>query len=76
MHMGFVVENNMRFLQRIPEKDIGLDHLEALVHHRRAVDGDLRAHVPSRVGEGLFGFRRSKIFPFLVAERPAGSGDI
>ena len=28
---------------------MGLNHLQALVHHRRAVDSDLRAHVPVRV---------------------------
>ena len=35
------------------EQLVGLDHLEALVHERRRVDGDLRAHLPGGVGQGL-----------------------
>ena len=36
-----------------PEQVMGLNHLQALVHHRRAVDRDLRAHVPVRVRRRL-----------------------
>ena len=35
------------------EQLVGLDHLEALVHQRRRVDGDLGAHVPRGVAQGV-----------------------
>ena len=35
------------------EQLVGLDHLEALVHQRRRVDGDLRTHAPRRMGQGV-----------------------
>ena len=35
------------------EEQVGLDELEALVHQRRGVDRDHRAHVPGRVREGV-----------------------
>ena len=37
---------------------VGLDDLQALVHERGRVDGDLGAHVPGRVGQGVLGARR------------------
>ena len=40
---------------RRPEQMVCLDHLEALVHERRAVDRDASAHVPGRVRERLLG---------------------
>ena len=35
------------------EEPLRLDHLEPLVHHRGRVDGDLRAHIPRRVFQGV-----------------------
>ena len=35
------------------EQVMGLDHLEALVHQGRRVDGDPPAHLPGGMGEGL-----------------------
>ena len=35
------------------EEPFSLDHLEALVHHRGRVDGNLSAHVPSRMAQGV-----------------------
>src|SRR6185295_1615026 len=37
-----------------PEQKVRLDDLERLVRTRRAVDGDLAAHTPRRVAEGVF----------------------
>ena len=39
--------------RRGAEQLVGLDDLEALVHERRGVDGDLGAHAPGGVGQGL-----------------------
>ena len=36
-----------------PEQLVGLDHLQALVHQRARVDGDLRPHLPGGMGERL-----------------------
>ena len=36
-----------------PEELVGLNHLEALVHQRRRVDGDLGTHRPRRMGQGV-----------------------
>ena len=38
---------------RHAEQPVRLDHLEALVHHRRRIDGDLAAHHPVRMRAGL-----------------------
>ena len=38
-------------LARQTEEEVRLDHLEALVHHRRRIDRDLRAHLPRRMRE-------------------------
>ena len=35
------------------EQLVGLDDLQALVHQRARIDGDLRAHLPRRVGQSL-----------------------
>ena len=37
------------------EQPVRLDHLEALVHQRRRVDGDLAAHPPGRMAERVVG---------------------
>ena len=39
------------------EQPVGLDDLEALVHQRRRVDGDLAAHLPRRMPQRVFGTR-------------------
>ena len=35
------------------EEPLRLNHLEALVHHRGRVDGDLRTHVPGGMAQGI-----------------------
>ena len=40
-------------LGRQLEQMVRLDQLEALVHHRRRVDRNLRAHIPSRMSDRL-----------------------
>ena len=51
-----------------------LNHLEALVHHARAIDGDLRAHLPCGVTQRLSARRTLDIALLPCAERPARRG--
>ena len=53
---------------------IGLDQLQALVHQRGAVDGDLAAHRPVGVLQGLLGRGGFASRPVPGAERPARRG--
>ena len=53
-HVDLVVADADAVLPgRRAEQLVGLDDLEALVHERRRVDGDLRAHDPGGVGQGV-----------------------
>ena len=55
------------------EEVVRLDHLEALVHQRRAVDRDPAAHLPGRVVERLGDAYGAEIV--AAAEGAAGGGD-
>ena len=57
------------------EQLVGLDHLEALVHQRRRVDRDLRAHLPRRVGQRLVDVDVGELGARAAAERPAAGGE-
>ena len=60
--------------RRRPEQPVRLDHLEALVHQRRRVDGDLAAHPPGRMAErGVDGDAGQRLGG-QVPERPARRG--
>ena len=56
VHDRLRVHHDVDLVEGDAEQLVGLDHLEALVHERRRVDGDLGAHVPGgvaqRVGDG------------------------
>jgi hypothetical protein len=54
----------------------GLDKLESLIHHRRRIDGDFRAHFPDRMAQRLIGCDTGKLIFGLVKKRPAGRGEI
>ena len=56
------------------EQEVRLDHLEALVHQRRRVDRDLRAHVPRRVRERVGRADVAQVVGGAPAERAAGRG--
>ena len=58
-----------------PEQLVGLDHLEALVHERRGVDRDLRAHVPRGVLERVGDRDQRKLLTRVAAERPSARGE-
>mgnify|MGYP006280782705 CR=1 FL=1 len=53
------------------EEQVRLDHLQALVHQGRGVDGDQRAHRPGRVREGLLEGHPGQAFAVPPAERSA-----
>ena len=53
---------------------VRLDDLQALVHERGRVDGDLGAHRPGGVGQGVRRGRGGHGLRRPVAERPAGGG--
>jgi hypothetical protein len=57
------------------EELVRLDHLEALVHQRRRVDGDLGPHVPRRVGERVLDGDGGQLGGGAAAERPAARGE-
>lgn len=52
------------------EEPLGFDDLEALVHQRSRVDGNLGAHGPSGVLEGVGGSDRAEL---LVGEGAEGT---
>ena len=54
---------------------MGLDQLEALVHHRRRIDGDFRAHRPIGMGERFGARRGGDPLGAPLAERPARGRD-
>ncbi len=56
------------------EQVVGLDQLEALVHHRRRIDRDLGAHGPVRVSDRLARRDGRHLGARAAAERPAGRG--
>ena len=57
------------------EELVGLDHLEALVHEGRRVDGDLRSHRPGRVGQRVGHRDRAEPLGRPAAERAARGGE-
>ena len=56
------------------EEMMRLDQLEALVHERRRIDGDLGAHRPGRVRDRLLRRRLRDALRRPGAERPARGG--
>ena len=51
MHNGLPVDDGSDLRKRQIIQPHGLDDLQALIHERRAVDCDLRAHFPVRVAQ-------------------------
>ena len=56
------------------EQPAGLDHLEALIHERGAIDGDAVSHLPCRMIQGLLRSHRGQRFARSIAEWAARSG--
>ena len=72
------MDHDVDSLARQSEQEVRLDHLEALVHHRRRIDRDLRAHLPGGVGERVLDRDRVERVQAPLAEgaarRPSGRG--
>ena len=47
------VNQNLNLLGIDAKEPLGLNDLEALVHHRSRVDGDLGTHIPCGVPQGI-----------------------
>ena len=65
------VHDHLDLVVRRAEQLVGLDHLEALVHQRAGVDGDLRTHLPRRMGQRLVDTDVGQLVGGPAAERPA-----
>ena len=57
------------------KEPFGLDDLKALVHERCRVDGDLRAHVPCRVAQGVGSRHLVELSGVHQSERSARTGE-
>lgn len=53
VHDALRMDDNLDLLHRHVEEPLRLDHFEAFVEERGAVDGDLAAHVPGRMLQSL-----------------------
>ena len=69
------VHDDVDAVVRRAEQVVGLDDLEALVHQRRRVDGDLAAHRPRRVLERLLDGDVLELGARAPAERAARRGE-
>ncbi len=65
------MDDDVDALLRQAEEEVRLDDLEALVHHRRGVDRDLRPHLPRRVRERVRDRDRVEGVEAPLAERAA-----
>jgi hypothetical protein len=69
------VDGDLDPLVRHAEQEVGLDHLEPLVHQRGGVDRDLGAHRPGGMGERLLGRDGGQVGGGEAAKRAARGGD-
>ena len=75
MHDGLGVDEGGEFFGWQTKKMVGFDEFEGLVHHGGGVDGDLGAHVPCGVVEGLLGCGVVGFFGVGITERATGCGE-
>src|SRR5882724_10992620 len=73
MHDRGRLEHDLDAVVRDVEEEVRLDQLESLVGEGRGVHGDLRAHAPRRMREGLLRVHADELVPPPSAERPTGS---
>ena len=68
--------NNYLYLVGLQtEKPFGLYHLKPFVHKRGGIDGDLGAHVPVGMLQGMISFDIDKEIGLFTQEGAAGSGE-
>ena len=75
MHDRLWVHHNVDPIEPDPVELIGLDDLEALVHQRGRVDGDLGPHRPCRMCKGFVDRHRGQVGRGSTAKRPPAGGD-
>ena len=66
------MDHHLDGIEADPKERVRLDHLEALVHERRGVNGDLRAHAPGRVRQRILHADVSQLVRRGGAERTTG----
>ena len=71
MYNRLWVNKHLDLLGIHTEEPFGLDDLEALVHHRSRVDGNLGTHVPCRVAQGISLGYMGNFFHRFQTERTA-----
>ena len=65
------MDHDLDLRHRKIQEPVSLDHLETLVHQCGGVDGDLRAHLPRRVVQGLLLRHPGHIVQRRLSEGPA-----
>ena len=75
VHHALRVDEHLNIVGRDAEQVHRLDEFQALVHHRRGIDADLRAHAPVRVLDGLLRRDGRRLLARPAAKRPAGAGE-
>ena len=71
MDGGLRMHNDLDLVIAQAEQVMRLNHLKALVHHRRRVDGDLGPHRPCGMREGICGHHIAEFIDGAAPERPA-----
>ena len=71
VHDGGRVDDDLDPVVREVEEEVRLDQLEPLVHERRRVDRDLRAHAPGRMRERVGRLDVGEVGAAAAAEGPA-----
>ena len=74
MNDTLAVDDGIHLPQRQAVEPHGLDDLKALVHQRRGIDGDLRAHRPVGVTERVSARLARKLLTGKTIERSARAG--
>ena len=75
MHHGLRVHHHLDLIIRNVEEEVSFEHFETLVHHGGRVDGNLLAHAPHRVIQGVCHGDVFKLFNRPFAEGAAGRRD-
>ena len=74
VHHALPVDDHIHLLQRHPIQPHGFDDLQSLIHQGGAVDGDLRAHLPVGMLQGIGLGHGFQLLAALAEEGAAGAG--
>ena len=75
MHDRLRMNQDLNLIGTYTEQPMRLDDLEALIHQRRRIDGDLPSHLPCRMTQRLIGRDPLQVRRRQVSERSAGRGE-